>query len=103
MANMTLTCKVCNRQFLVIDQEQAFLKEKNLPLPTNCPGCRQERRLKLRGERALYRTTCQKCRKEIIVAYDPKVVKNMILCRQDYEQYYLENDPIIVDPLPEVS
>ncbi|MBA3723430.1 MAG: zinc-ribbon domain containing protein [Candidatus Levybacteria bacterium] len=101
MANITQTCTVCSKQFLVIDKEQQFLQEKSLPLPTNCPTCRQTRRLKLRGERALYRAKCSKCDKEIIVSYDPKTVTNQILCKHDYEQYFLENDPIITDPLPD--
>lgn len=95
------TCTNCSKQFLVIEKEQEFLTQKNLPLPDKCPTCRQARRLSLRGERTLYKTTCQKCSKEIIVAYDPATVQNMILCKQDYERYYEENDPIIKEPLQE--
>src|SRR3989344_783532 len=36
----------------------------------------------------------------IIGHYDPQSVTNMILCREDYEKYTVENDPIITDPLP---
>ena len=101
MTNLTQTCTKCDKKFLIIDKEQQFLNEKNLPLPTHCPSCRQTRRLKLRGERALYKAKCSKCDKEIIVSYDPKTVQNQILCTQDYEKYFLENDPIITDPLPD--
>lgn len=100
MANITNTCLKCEKRFLIIETEQKFLQDKGLPLPAHCPSCRQLRRLKLRGERSLYKTKCQKCDKEIIVSYDPKTVQNMILCKKDYEQYFLENDPIITDPLP---
>lgn len=102
MANITQTCAKCGKQFLIIDQEQTFLNKKGLSLPTNCPPCRQIRRLSLRGGRALYKTTCQKCSKEIVVSYDPAQTKNMILCREDYNRYFEENDPIIKDPLPEI-
>jgi len=103
MPNQTLTCSKCGKQFLVIEQEQKFLTEKNLPLPTNCPSCRQLRRLTLRGaDRTLFKTTCQKCGQEIVVVHDPKTIKNPIYCRKDYEQYFVDNDPIITDPLPEV-
>ncbi|MDO8498311.1 MAG: zinc-ribbon domain containing protein [bacterium] len=103
MAAITQTCAQCGKQFLVIDQEQKFLNDKGLPLPKNCPTCRQKRRLALRGsERTLYKTKCQKCGTEIVVAYDPSKVTNTILCKKDYDQYFLENDPIIKDPLPEV-
>lgn len=103
MGNQTQTCAKCGKQFLIIEQEQKFLQEKNLALPKNCPSCRQRRRLMLRGaERALYKATCQKCGKEIIVAFDPAKVTNAILCKKDYDQYFLENDNIINEPLPEV-
>lgn len=102
MANIVATCAKCSKQFLVIDQEQNFLREKGLPNPANCPNCRQARRLALRGERVLYKTECQQCKKEIVVSYDPSKVKNTILCREDYEKYYEEHDPIITDPLPQL-
>lgn len=103
MASITQTCKKCNRRFLVIDQEQKFLTEKNLSFPTHCPSCRQLRRLMLRGsERGLYKTTCQKCGREIIVSYNPKTVDNIILCKNDYAQYFAENDAIIKEPLPDI-
>lgn len=102
MASITQTCSQCRKRFLVIDQEQSFLTEKKLPLPTHCPSCRQLRRLSLRGaERMLYKTQCQKCGKDIVVARDPKTTKNAIFCRKDYEQYFNENDPIVNEPLPE--
>lgn len=102
MANITQICSKCGKQFLIIDQEQKFLNQKNLPLPTNCPSCRQMRRLMLRGGRTLYKTTCQKCNKEIVVSYDPAKTNNVILCKEDYSRYFEENDPIIKDPLPEI-
>ncbi len=103
MNNTTKQCSKCGKQFLIITQEQEFLKEKRLPLPDNCPTCRQMRRLTLRGgERMLYKTQCQQCGKDIIVAKNPATVKNPIYCKKDYEDYFLSNDPIINDPLPEV-
>lgn len=101
MNTTTVACTKCSKQFWILDKEQKFLQEKNLPNPTLCPACRQERRLSLRGGRALFKTTCQQCNKEIIVSYDPASVTNKILCKEDYEKYFQENDPIISDPLPE--
>lgn len=102
MANITKPCSNCQKQFIIIDQEQKFLEEKKLSLPTQCPTCRQLRRLKLRGERTLYKTKCQKCGKDIVVSYDPTKMKQTILCKTDYEQYFAENDGIVSDPLPEL-
>ncbi len=67
-----------------------------------CPNCRQTRRLALRGERVLFKTDCQQCHKEIIVSYDPSNVQNAILCKEDYQKYYEEHDPMITDPLPQM-
>src|SRR5579872_3338575 len=101
MAAITQNCTICGKKFLILDQEQKFLSEKKLPLPTYCPTCRQLRRLSLRGsERMLYKTQCQKCGKDIVVARDPKTTKNPIYCRKDYDQYFNENDPILKEPLP---
>ncbi|MDO8582918.1 MAG: zinc-ribbon domain containing protein [bacterium] len=102
MANVKQTCTKCNKEFLIIDSEQEFLQQKNLPLPSNCPTCRQTRRLSLRGGRQLFKTKCQKCDKEIVTSYDPSKVKQVILCKEDYEKYFEENDPIIKDPLPNI-
>lgn len=102
MANITQTCTKCQKQFLIIDQEQKFLNDKGLPNPIMCPACRQTRRLLLRGGRQLFKAKCQKCGKDIIVSYDPSTVTQTILCKQDFEQYMSENDAIITDPLPEV-
>lgn len=103
MPNITQTCNKCSKQFLIIEPEQKFLQDKNLPLPTQCPTCREQRRISLRGSgRQLFKATCSKCGKEIIVAFNPQTVPNPIYCKKDYDQYLLENDCIISDPLPQV-
>lgn len=102
MSNITQKCTKCDKSFMVIEQEQKFLQQKGLPIPTICPSDRQARRLMLRGGRELFRTKCQKCGKDIVTSYDPQKVKNPIFCREDFQQYFEENDPIITDPLPEV-
>ncbi len=102
MASITATCQKCGKQFLIIDQEQEFLKDKNLALPTQCPACRQTRRLMLRGDaRALFKTKCQKCGKDIVVSFDPAHATTPIFCKQDYELYLSEHDILLTDPLPE--
>lgn len=103
MDNVVATCTKCKKQFNIVKQEQEFLRKKGLPNPTMCPSCRQARRLALRGAgRQLYKTTCSKCNKQIIVAFDPAKVTNTILCRPDFDKYFAENDPIISEPLPEL-
>lgn len=66
---MKQTCKCCEKEFLIIEPEQAFYKKKGLDLPENCPNCRQKRRLSLRNERVLHKRKCDKCSKDVISTY----------------------------------
>lgn len=95
MSDITQTCTQCGKKFLVIDVEQEFFKRKRLPLPTLCPTDRQARRLAGRGERTLYKTTCQQCRAQVITSYDPKTMTSPILYRQCYQAYFDQHDPVI--------
>lgn len=97
MQPVKATCRTCSKEFWIIPQEQEFLQKMNLPFPFHCPGCRQERRLKDRGERQLYRTTCQNCNKNIIVSYDPQKEKRKILCKTCYLDYFEKNSAVITD------
>lgn len=80
------TCKACNKDFLIIAQEQAFYKRKGLPWPENCPECRRKRRLSLRNERKLYKRKCDKCKKEIISTYSSES-KYIVYCQECYWEY----------------
>lgn len=97
MENIKKTCNICGKDFWIIKQEQEFLQKMKLPHPAECPGCRQARRLKDRGERNLYRTNCQKCNKSIIVTYDPKTETRKIYCKECYLDYFEKNSALITD------
>lgn len=88
MADITQTCSQCGKKFLVIEVEQEFLKKKHLPLPALCPTDRQSRRLSGRGERTLYKTTCQECGTNMITSYDPAKATSRILCKDCYHKYF---------------
>jgi len=47
-------------------------KKFQIPTPTLCPECRQQRRLAFRNERNLYRRTCDASGKQIISMYNPE-------------------------------
>lgn len=95
MAEVRQKCKKCGREFLIISQEQKFLKDQGLPFPKNCPTCRQQRRLSLRGSRRLFRTKCQQCGRSIIVSYNPEELKSQILCQTCYNKYMEKTDLLI--------
>lgn len=95
MADITQACLQCGKKFLVIAQEQEFLKKKQLPFSTLCPTDRQARRLADRGERTLYKTTCQECGKSVITSYDPAKATSKILCKTCYLKYFETHEMVI--------
>ena len=45
MADKTLTCKDCGKEFIYTEGEQAFYKEKGFENePQRCPDCRKARK-----------------------------------------------------------
>jgi CxxC-x17-CxxC domain-containing protein len=87
-------CIKCNEDFKIIDQEIAFYKDKDFPLPDMCPKHRRERRVSDRHERELYGYKCDNCNKDIVVAFNPPEDMT-IFCKVCYQKYYNENDCIL--------
>jgi hypothetical protein len=63
------TCKNCLNNFEITETDQNFYKKINVPEPTFCPDCRQQRRLAVRNERSLYSRKCDLCKKPVISIY----------------------------------
>ncbi len=87
----TKTCKHCNSNFEVTDKDLEFYdkispvfnwKKYQIPTPTLCPNCRQQRRLSFRNERNLYKRKCDATGKNIISIYSPD--KELKVYDQDF-------------------
>lgn len=74
----TKTCKHCWTTFTITDKDIEFYDKISpifngvkyqIPSPTLCPDCRQQRRLSFRNERKLYKRTCDATGKQIISIY----------------------------------
>ncbi len=82
----TKNCIYCDSSFDITDRDLEFYdkispvfawKKYQIPTPTLCPDCRQQRRLSFRNERKLYKGKCISTWKEIISIYSPdKELKN---------------------------
>lgn len=68
---MNKQCVQCNKSFKIFDEDQEFYAAIQVPEPTHCPDCRNQRRLTFRQERVLYPDTCQLCKSTILSAYSP--------------------------------
>lgn len=88
------TCVKCNKDFMVIDQEIKIYQEKDYPLPTECPSCRQKARMARRNERELYAYKCDNCSKDIVVAFNPEGDQD-VYCKKCYQDYMENNDCIL--------
>jgi len=85
MPEIKKTCEECKKKFLIIEQELAFYKKKELPLPKRCPQCRQKLRLSFKNPRKLYKRTCDRCKAEILTTYPPDTPYK-IYCQKCYWQ-----------------
>ena len=77
---MKKNCKKCKLQYEITDSDLLFYdkvspvfngKKYQIPAPTMCPDCRQQRRLSFRNERKLYKRKCDLMGKDIVSIYSP--------------------------------
>ncbi len=60
----------CQNDFEITEEDRKFYQKINVPEPTLCPDCRQQRRMAFRNERSLYRRSCDLCDRSIIATFD---------------------------------
>lgn len=65
------TCKSCSTQFEITPQDLSFYQKLNVPSPTLCPDCRQQRRLAQGNQLFLYKRKCDLTGKDIVSNYHP--------------------------------
>ncbi|OGZ98570.1 MAG: hypothetical protein A3C07_03880 [Candidatus Sungbacteria bacterium RIFCSPHIGHO2_02_FULL_47_11] len=82
--NEAIKCSGCNRGYRVIAQELKFLRERNLPLPRECPFCRINEKfiLWVKNLRQIPRV-CSKCGKEFKTKYT-EAEAPVIYCKECY-------------------
>ncbi|MCX6808023.1 MAG: hypothetical protein NTZ80_04515 [Patescibacteria group bacterium] len=75
------TCPKCQSQFEITPEDLLFYdkispifngQKYQIPEPTLCPECRQQRRLCWRNERKLYRNKCGNCGTMVATLYHPE-------------------------------
>lgn len=67
-------CSKCKIGFKVDENDHIFYKRMNVPVPENCPTCRQQQRMLFRNFKTLYKRPSSKSGKMIISMYNPDVV-----------------------------
>src|SRR3989344_643302 len=79
-----LKCVLCGMNYRLIAKEIVFYKRFNLPVPQQCPLCRDRARIALLNPMAIYKRTCVKCAKEIDTTYVPDRPE-IVYCEQCYQ------------------
>jgi Zn ribbon nucleic-acid-binding protein len=69
----TKVCRFCKSQFTIEPDDFSFYEKIEVPLPTFCPECRNQRRMSWRNERSLYKRKCDAPghAEDIITMFDP--------------------------------
>lgn len=69
---MIKICKNCTKQFEITQEDKERYKIFQVPNPTHCPECRQQRRAAQGNQLYLYKRKCDLTGKDIISNYHPK-------------------------------
>jgi DNA-directed RNA polymerase subunit RPC12/RpoP len=66
-----LKCSDCGKNYQIISMELQFLRRFTLPIPLQCPLCRDRARIRLFNPMAIYNRVCAKCGRDIETSYTP--------------------------------
>lgn len=73
MSRTMKTCRQCNQEFQIFDEDREFYTKINVPEPTWCPECRNMRRCAQRNERVLTMRSCDLCKKSTLSTHHADV------------------------------
>lgn len=80
-----IECNSCSRPYKIVAGELNLMKKLNLPIPHECPKCRENKRFARLDPIKLYKRNCQKCSKEISTPYAPDR-SEIVYCEKCYQQ-----------------
>ncbi len=78
-----LKCDDCGKNYLVIRPELEFYRQLSIPVPRNCPLCRDLDRIKRLNPMVIFDRTCAKCGKDIQTSYAPDRPE-IVYCEECY-------------------
>ena len=83
----TIECANCKRGYRIVKGELNLLGKMGLPIPHECPKCREKKRFDRMTKPKMYNQTCMKCNTNIYTPYaleDPRIV----YCVKCYQQEF---------------
>ena len=86
--NEVVKCGNCKRGYKIARGEFDLLRKMNLPVPHECPKCRENKRFARLTKPKLYNRTCAKCNADIYTPYAPDRPE-LVYCVKCYQQEFL--------------
>ena len=80
-----MECSTCTLPYNITELEVYLLKKMNVPYPSSCWKCRQQRRFGRVNKPALFERNCQQCGTEVLTSYAPDRPE-IIYCEKCYQQ-----------------
>ena len=82
-----IECQNCNRAYKIVQGELNLLRKMNLPVPHECPKCRENKRFARMTKPKMYHRTCAKCGDPIYTPYPPEDPR-IVYCVKCYQQEF---------------
>ena len=82
-----IECADCSRGYKITNGELGLLRKMNLPLPHECPKCRENKRFDRITKPKMYYRKCNKCDVEIYTPYAPEDPR-IVYCVKDYQALF---------------
>lgn len=79
-----LKCSSCGRNYQIIEKELNFYQKYQIPIPRECPLCRDFRRIRSLNPMELHDRQCAKCQKNIKTSYAPNRPE-IVYCETCYQ------------------
>ncbi len=85
--NQVIECKNCSRGYKITKGEFDLLRKMGLPIPHECPKCRENKRFDRLTKPKLYNRNCMKCNADIYTPYAPDRPE-IVYCVKCYQQEF---------------
>ncbi len=86
--NEIIECASCKRSYKIVKGELDLLRKIGLPVPHECPKCRENKRFARMTRPKLYHRKCDKCGDPIYTPYAPEDPR-IVYCVKDYQAEFL--------------
>ena len=86
--NEIIECAECKRSYRITQGELGLMRKMGLPLPHECPKCRENKRFARMTKPKMYHRNCAKCDAPIYTPYPPEDPR-IVYCVKDYQAEFL--------------